>query len=192
MQNMFPVHRGILLADAFAWKLQMQAKQDTQWEMIMEELDQEHIELLLRTQIVGRLGCYADQKVYVVPISYAYHDGYLYGHTNDGMKLKMVRKNPNVCVEVDDVKNYENWRSVIAWGKFEELSGHQAAEAISILVGRLAASLAVDKDIANKNVDMGDIQNAMKMDARKGVIYRIVLSEKTGRYEEGSYIHRAS
>ncbi len=158
----------------------------------MEALDSSHIELLLKTQIVGRLGCYADNKVYVVPISYAYDDNCIYGHTNDGMKLQMLRKNPHVCVEVDDVKSYENWRSVIAWGAFEELTGQAAVEAIDILSNRLAASIAEDEDIAPKDVDFDEIQNAMKVQARKGVVYRIVLKEKTGRYERIRHEHRAS
>lgn len=149
----------------------------------MKKLDQSHIELLLETQIVGRLGCYADDKVYVVPISYAYKDNCIYGHTNDGMKLNMVRKNPNVCLEVDDVKSYENWRSVIAWGVFEELSGQAAANAINILSDRLAASIAEDEEIPTDEVGFDEIQDAMKVEARKGVIYRIVLKEKSGRYE---------
>lgn len=157
----------------------------------METLAPESVELLLQTQIVGRLGCHTDDKVYVVPISYAYEDGYVYGHTNDGMKLQMVRANPNVCLEVDDVKSYDNWRSVIAWGTFEELSGRDAANAVSVLVSRLADSVARDREITSSDVDMKDIEGAMKLHAEKGVIYRIKLTEKTGRYERIMHKRRA-
>ncbi len=47
---------------------------------------------------------------------------YVYGHTMEGMKINMMRKNPRVCFEVDVMQNMANWKSVIAWGEFEELS----------------------------------------------------------------------
>ena len=50
---------------------------------------------VLQAQVVGRLACHAD-KLYVVPITYAYKDGYIYCHSKDGMKIKMMNKNPQV------------------------------------------------------------------------------------------------
>lgn len=37
-------------------------------------------------------------------------------------KIEMMRKNPKVCFEVDDIKNIFSWKSVIAWGTFEEIT----------------------------------------------------------------------
>ncbi|MDX1762330.1 MAG: pyridoxamine 5'-phosphate oxidase family protein, partial [Christiangramia sp.] len=88
---------------------------------MLGELKNNQIEYLLYCHVVGRIGCYSDNEVYVVPITYAYEDGYIYGHTREGKKIDMMRKNPNVCFEVDVVDNMSNWRSVISWGKFEEL-----------------------------------------------------------------------
>ena len=71
------------------------------------------IDHVLHSQVVGRIGCYADGKLYVVPITYAYDGKYIYAHSKDGMKIKMMRKNPHVCFEVDVMENMANWRSVI-------------------------------------------------------------------------------
>src|SRR5581483_7255296 len=85
-------------------------------------LEQNEIEEVLHGQIIGRLGCYANDTTYVVPISYAYDGTYLYGHGYEGMKMDMMRKNPKVCFETDAMENMGNWKSVIAWGEFEELT----------------------------------------------------------------------
>ena len=70
---------------------------------------------------IGRLGCHADGITYVVPISYAYDGGFIYARTFEGMKISMMRKNPEVCFQIDEMENMANWKSVIAWGKFKEL-----------------------------------------------------------------------
>jgi nitroimidazol reductase NimA-like FMN-containing flavoprotein (pyridoxamine 5'-phosphate oxidase superfamily) len=33
-----------------------------------------------------------------------------------------MRKNPNFCFQTDIMENLANWKSVIAWGAFKELS----------------------------------------------------------------------
>ena len=62
---------------------------------------------------MGRIGCYADNEIYVVPITYAYQDGFIYAHSKEGKKVQMMRQNPKVCFQVDAMENMTNWRSVI-------------------------------------------------------------------------------
>ena len=50
----------------------------------------------------------------------------------------MMRENPWVCVEVDHMDNLANWRSVIAWGRFEELGGWRRPQR-----GRFSGSASV-------------------------------------------------
>ena len=60
---------------------------------------------------------------YVVPLIYAYEDGAVVAVTTEGRKTAMLRANPRVCVEADeyDVDDRGSWRSVIAYGTYEEL-----------------------------------------------------------------------
>ena len=39
----------------------------------------------------------------------------------EGKKIEMMRKNPEVCFQVDAIADLLNWESVICWGKFEEI-----------------------------------------------------------------------
>lgn len=75
---------------------------------MLGKLESKQIEKVLNNNIVGRIGCHADGTTYVVPISYAYDGTYIYGRTMEGMKVNIMRKNPNVCFEVDDMKNMAN------------------------------------------------------------------------------------
>jgi uncharacterized protein len=148
---------------------------------MLGKLDESQIEELLRTSLVGRLGCHADGRTYVVPITYAYEDGAIIGHSTDGLKLRMMRKNPSVCFEVDKMDDLSTWRSVIAWGRFEELIGNDADRAMARLVARLAphaataGALQTPKDLTH--------QNRARAEGLPAVIYRIRLTEKTGRFE---------
>ncbi|MCE9579081.1 MAG: pyridoxamine 5'-phosphate oxidase family protein [Deltaproteobacteria bacterium] len=103
---------------------------------MLGELSAEQIEDVLRTGMVGRIGLHADGRTYVVPVTYVYDGAAVIGHTGVGLKVRMARANPAVCFEVDAFENMANWRSVIAWGRFEELHGAEAGLAMKRLVDR--------------------------------------------------------
>jgi len=101
----------------------------------VQELDRAQIDELLREEFVARIGCHADGELYVVPIIYAYDGAACYVASVEGRKTRMMRASPRVCFEVD---RYErgSWRSVIAYGRYEELSGDDAEAALDLLAAR--------------------------------------------------------
>lgn len=139
------------------------------------------IEDLLRTESVARIGCHAEGRTYVVPITYAYHGDALFIQSADGMKLRMMRQNPVVCVEVDHVDNLANWRSVIAWGRFEELFGADATTALSRLRDRLQPLIVSETTPAADHLMPGETR--VRTGNGHAAVYRIHLYEKTGRFE---------
>jgi nitroimidazol reductase NimA-like FMN-containing flavoprotein (pyridoxamine 5'-phosphate oxidase superfamily) len=59
------------------------------------------MEAVLRTGAWGALGLCSEGKPYVVPLNYAYADGKILFHCAlEGMKLDMIRANPQVCFTV--------------------------------------------------------------------------------------------
>jgi nitroimidazol reductase NimA-like FMN-containing flavoprotein (pyridoxamine 5'-phosphate oxidase superfamily) len=71
---------------------------------------------------LARLGCARENQPYIVPVYLAYEaTGCLYGFTTPGQKVEWMRTNPLVCVEVDEVATPDQWVSVIAFGRYEEL-----------------------------------------------------------------------
>ncbi|HXF98204.1 MAG TPA: pyridoxamine 5'-phosphate oxidase family protein [Gaiellaceae bacterium] len=102
---------------------------------MIEELSREEIDDLLRVQAVGRIGCHADGLTYVVPVIYAWDGKAFYVASVEGLKVRMMRRNPAVCFEVDEYER-GSWRSAIAQGVYEELSGEDAEAAIALLAER--------------------------------------------------------
>jgi uncharacterized protein len=145
---------------------------------MLGELTRAEVEALLRSEVVARIGCHSDGRTYVVPITYVYEDGAIIGHSRDGMKIELMRRNPSVCVEVDRIEDLGNWRSVIAWGRYEELSGAAAVAALEKLVARLEP-LATGESSAPPHEGGSPHGEA----ATGLVVYRIEIHEKTGRFE---------
>lgn len=151
---------------------------------MMGKLNNNEIEDLLQHEIIGRIGCHADGVTYVVPISYAYDGKYVYGHTHEGMKIDMMRKNPKVCFQVDRLTNMANWKSVITMGEFEEISDAEVRkEAIQKLIGRTLPILSSEtvKLTPEWPFKGGDPSKV------EGIVYRIMITEKSGRYESNGF-----
>jgi len=139
------------------------------------------IESLLNEKVLGHIGCYAGDQIYVVPVSYAYDGKYVFVHSLEGKKIEMMRRNPSVCFQVDDTHNMANWRSVIAWGHFEELSDMtERNEALKKLIDRHLPL------VSSETTHLGGIWPFPPEDLSviKGIVFRIELKEKTGRFEK--------
>jgi uncharacterized protein len=93
--------------------------------MEINELTAEESSAFLERTSIGRLGCSFENQPYVVPIYFAYDNGYLYVFTTFGQKMKWMRVNPKVCVQADEIDGQSKWVSVIVNGEFEELSETQ-------------------------------------------------------------------
>jgi nitroimidazol reductase NimA-like FMN-containing flavoprotein (pyridoxamine 5'-phosphate oxidase superfamily) len=149
---------------------------------MLGELTEREIEELLRTEFTGRLGCHAEGRTYVVPITYAYEGGYVYCHGAEGLKLQMMRKNPVVCFEVDRVNDMGNWTSVVATGRYEELAGGEALAAMDVLIRRFAA-IARSAEAHPSYVLRASDSEPARTDGREIALFRIHLVEKSGRFE---------
>lgn len=104
------------------------------------ELGADEIDGFLRTQRIARIGCHADGETYVAPVIYAFDGTAIVAVTTEGRKISMLRASPRACVEVDeyDVDGKGSWRSVIAQGVYEELSGDDIPAALELLRERFA------------------------------------------------------
>lgn len=148
---------------------------------MLGELTKQEIEKILSSNVVGRIGCASKQKVYVVPVTYAYDGEFIIGHTVEGMKIKFLRENPECCFEVDVVKDLADWVSVIAWGTFEELKGEEARKAGDFLMNRVAPVIPDDTSQSHR---MGPLPTARQATfERNPIVYRIRIKEKSGRFE---------
>jgi nitroimidazol reductase NimA-like FMN-containing flavoprotein (pyridoxamine 5'-phosphate oxidase superfamily) len=84
----------------------------------------------------------------------------------------MLRENPRVCVEVDqyDTDGRGSWRSVIAYGAYEELAGGAIEPALALLRERFARSAGRPAEPRQLGPEV--------------VVLRITLDEVSGRTVE--------
>jgi uncharacterized protein len=148
---------------------------------MLGELTEIQISNLLTGHVLGRLACTDGSQPYIVPVTYSYDGRYIYGQTNEGMKLDILRKNKNVCFEVDAMTDMRNWQSAIIYGKFEELKSNDAEKAREILFGRIFSLMTSSTVHANQHEVTSKIDDSNRV---KHVMYRIKIVKVTGRFEK--------
>ena len=140
-------------------------------------LNHDEIEQLLMRASIGRIGCQAEGRMYVVPIIYAYDTDCVYAHSADGLKIRTMRANPNVCFEIDDIVDLAHWTSVVAWGTYEELSGALEERASTLLLSRLGPMRTSATALKHPRL------HGIAQEGSRTNLFRIRLTEKTGRFE---------
>ncbi|MGO4440161.1 pyridoxamine 5'-phosphate oxidase family protein [Rhizobium sp. RAF56] len=83
---------------------------------------------LIKRKWLARLACADGNVPYVVPVQYVCAGDKLYVFTLPGKKLKIMRKNPHVCVLIDQLKSKHSWKSVVIDARFIDLSGEECRE----------------------------------------------------------------
>lgn len=149
---------------------------------MLGQLTPAEMEELLRNNMIGRLGCSDENMTYVVPISYLYDNGILLCHSRDGMKIEMMRRNPNVCFEVDEIRDYNNWRSVIAWGIYEELTTEEDITYARQFFTDYMLQMKTEATTAPPHLQEERFREYMP-DYIPAIYYRIHLQKVTGRFE---------
>lgn len=141
------------------------------------ELTPSEINDLLSREVTGNLACFDKGVVYMVPISYVFDGECIYGHSKNGLKNEMMRNNPQVCFEVDNLKDLGNWQSVITWGRYEELGEEKEKEAAL----RLLQSRAVP--LRGEDLPAGWPFSEAATTEMKGILFKIRIKKITGRFE---------
>jgi nitroimidazol reductase NimA-like FMN-containing flavoprotein (pyridoxamine 5'-phosphate oxidase superfamily) len=95
--------------------------------MQIKEVNEELCRDFLARASFGRLGCSLNNQPYVVPVCFSYEADYIYVFSTVGKKIEVMRANPNVCLQTDELVNTFQWISVIANGQYEELPEIQFA-----------------------------------------------------------------
>jgi nitroimidazol reductase NimA-like FMN-containing flavoprotein (pyridoxamine 5'-phosphate oxidase superfamily) len=147
---------------------------------MLGELTNQEIQNILLSQVLGRLACCDGKQPYVVPVTFTYDGEYIYGQTNEGTKLNIIRRNPNICFEVDVMTDMRNWQSVIVLGTFEELQEEEAKNARDTLFGRIFSLMTSDTIHKHEHETVTELTQQPP----RFVMYRIRIKEISGRFEK--------
>ena len=90
--------------------------------MIVREMTQQECVAVLSECTLGRLACARDNHPYVVPVFFAFADKHVYSFSMEGQKVDWMRTNPFVCFQVDEFSTKREWRTVVVYGHYEELT----------------------------------------------------------------------
>ena len=83
---------------------------------LVHELSRAAIEVVLRRNGVGRLAYVLEDRVEVEPIHFAFADGWIYGRTAQGARLRTVQHDRMITFHVDEVDGVLAWRSIVGRG----------------------------------------------------------------------------
>jgi nitroimidazol reductase NimA-like FMN-containing flavoprotein (pyridoxamine 5'-phosphate oxidase superfamily) len=144
--------------------------------MVIHELTPDECRQLLADNTLGRLACARSDQPYITPLFYYFDatDDCLYAFATVGQKIEWMRDNPKVCIEVDQITDQFQWTTVVAFGRYEELS--EAAGAGPVLERARA--------LFERNPNWwlpGTGRLVSEGERETPVVYRIRIDRATGR-----------
>lgn len=142
----------------------------------VQEMANEEIEEVLQSVGYGHFACARNNKPYVVPISYAYSKPNIYIYTTEGKKSDIIKDNPQVCLQIEDVIHNGNWRSVVFNGKAELITDREEREDVLKLI--LKTNPTLTPAISIRWMDNWVREN-------REMVYRIRPTSVTGRSAAG-------
>jgi uncharacterized protein len=91
--------------------------------MLIHELNPNECAEFLSRSSVGRLGCALINQPYIVPIHFSFdaERSCLYAFSTVGQKIEWMRKNPKVCLEVEEIADKNLWTTVLVFGRYHEI-----------------------------------------------------------------------
>lgn len=136
-------------------------------------LDETEARKLIAAGKIGRLGCVDNGEPYVVPISYVFEDMSIYSHSMPGRKIEALRAHPRACLQVDEIRDDFNWRSVIAFGNFEEI---RVPSDRRVILSKLLVRFPL----------LTPVESVMAQDAGApdSIVFRIIVDRITGVEEQ--------
>jgi uncharacterized protein len=136
------------------------------------DMSEREIRELLAATGYGHLACARGGVPYLVPIHYAYDEPNIIVYSTEGKKTDIIAENPNVCLQVENVEDNMNWRSVVVIGRAEQLEpGDTRDKALDAIV-KVSPSLT-------PAVSVRWMDNWVKENVE--VVYRITPTEVTGK-----------
>jgi nitroimidazol reductase NimA-like FMN-containing flavoprotein (pyridoxamine 5'-phosphate oxidase superfamily) len=145
------------------------------------ELSPEQIDEILRQEILGRVGFVADGWPYVEPVTYVYDGDSVFVHSGEGLKLRALRENPHVCLEVEQINSMSDWRTVLVRGNFEQLldeNDEEGERALELLATHLAR---IERGASERLMASEEVRRQEGIP--RPVLYSIRIEATTGRFE---------
>jgi len=135
---------------------------------------------ILKSNYLGRIGCSQNGETYIVPVNYFFNGSSIIIHSQEGRKVKMMRKNPQVCFQVEEVKSFTRWKSVITWGNYLEITDEKEKwDALESFVAHFIHAKASETTHSPE----GSAERVHPRSNLKVVVFKISINKISGRFK---------
>jgi len=142
-----------------------------------EITNREEIEKILMQSQVCRLAMVDEDKPYMVPMNFGYSNGCLFFHcTREGRKIDLIKKNPNICFEVDELIRFKKANLACEWGlEFKSVIGSGKAQFLEDSKEKKNALNIIMSQYSNRTFEYPDDM------LEKTIVIKVVIDEMTGK-----------
>ncbi len=142
-----------------------------------EITNREDIENILRQSKVCRLAMVDEDKPYMVPMNFGYSDGCLFFHcAKQGRKIDLIKKNPNICFEVDELIRLKKASLACDWGiDFKSVIGSGKAQFIEDSKEKILALNTIMSQYSGRTFEYPDEM------LEKTCVIKVVIDEMAGK-----------
>lgn len=141
--------------------------------------DMSLIEAVIKQSQVCRLAMVDQDKPYVIPMSFGY-DGSLYFHSAlEGRKIEVLKKNPQVCFEFDEVTKLVKNKDACEWGMaFKSVIGEGEAVFVEDITQKAHGLGVIMAQYSNRSFEFP------KESMEKTAVIKVVITRITGKQGE--------
>ncbi|WP_424359368.1 pyridoxamine 5'-phosphate oxidase family protein [Methanocella sp. MCL-LM] len=135
------------------------------------------VDQLLVSQRLCRMALNDDPQPYIIALDYMYLDGKVYFHFADyGRKMDLIRSNPSVSVEVDNLcEDTPDFDTVLLMGKLELVTDSEEQERVAKALINSADERGGERNVAARHgLESLDISG---LTTRPSAIYRLNVSD---------------
>lgn len=146
-----------------------------------EITNKDDIEHILRTSRVCRIAMVDNGKPYIVPMNFGYDDGAIYLHSaKKGRKIDLIKANPTVCFEVDELLRLKKAKLACEWGAaYQSIIGSGCAVFLENVSEKKAGLDVIMGQYSQKGKDKGFEYSEEMLE--KTVVIKIVIDQMTGK-----------
>ncbi|HGY12486.1 MAG TPA: pyridoxamine 5'-phosphate oxidase family protein, partial [Desulfobacterales bacterium] len=114
---------------------------------------------------------------YIVPMNFGYRDGILFFHSaKQGRKIDLIKKNPNVCFEVDQLIRFKKAKMACEWGlEYKSVIGSGRALLLDNIEEKIKGLHIIMSQYSQRTFEYPDEM------LEKTLVIKIVIDRMTGK-----------
>ena len=144
----------------------------------MTNLTEKENKEVLAGNYLGNIAYISGSSPFMVPMTYYFDGDAIIGYSSEGHKTNAMRKNNNISLHVLEIKDVNNWTSVLVHGLYEELKDGDAKRCLRKFAGGIK-DIVLKKE--EKNLHFISEFSSKIYNDEIPVVFKIVIDEIKGK-----------